>query len=181
MKTHVRLALALAAIALAAPAAAQDRPAFGIGVGLQPFADTPVSDGVGGVPTIQIYLPIQIAPTLRLEPSFGLFTRDPDGAGRETSDFTLGVGLFYTSRVAPPVDLHLGARLKLNFASFEEGARDESGTDLAIAAAVAGEYYLAARFSLGVEAQLGLYQNGDVHGDDSGFFTTGLAFARVYF
>jgi hypothetical protein len=34
---------------------------------------------------------------------------------------------------------------------------------------------------MGLEAQLGLYQLGDVSGDADGFFTNGLAFLRVYF
>jgi hypothetical protein len=180
MNARARLvAVTLAALALAAPAAAQERPAFGIGIGIQPFADTPFFEG-GAVPTVQIYFPLQVAPNLRIEPSFGLLTRNRPGPQADTSDLTLGVGVFLTSRISPPLDLQVGGRLKLNFASVDRPVGDDSGTDLSIAAALGGEYYLAPRFSLGLEAQLGRYQNSDVSGDDSGFFTTGLAFLRVY-
>jgi hypothetical protein len=184
MNARARLvAVTLAALALAAPAAAQERPAFGIGIGIEPFADTPFFEGgaVGRtVPTVQIYFPLQVAPNLRIEPSFGVFTRNRPGPQADTSDLTLGVGVFLTSRISPPLDLHVGGRLKLNFVSIDTTVGDDSGTDLSIAAALGGEYYLAPRFSLGLEAQLGRYQNSDVSGDDSGFFTTGLAFLRVY-
>lgn len=182
MKTKLRLAAALAALCLAGSAAAQERrPTLGLGVAIDPFADTTFPGALGAGGTIQIYLPMQIAPNLRIEPSIGVFTVDAPSGDADFSNITLGVGLFLTRRVAAPVDLHLGGRLKLNFASFDDGVVDDSGTDLALAAAVGGEYYLVPRFSLGLEGELGLYQNSEVSGDSSGFFTTGLGFLRVYF
>jgi hypothetical protein len=177
MMTKLRLAAALAALCLAGSAAAQERrPTLGLGVAIDPFADTTFPGS-----TIQLYVPMQIAPNLRIEPSLGILTVDAPAGGTDSTDITLGIGLFVTRRVAPPVDLHLGGRLKLNFASVDDGVFDDSGTDLAIAAAIGGEYYLVSRFSLGLEGQLGLYQNSDVSADTSGFFTTGLGFLRVYF
>jgi hypothetical protein len=85
------------------------------------------------------------------------------------------------SRLSPPVDLYYGGRLKLNFASVDDGAADESGVDLILAGALGGEYYLVPRFSVGLEGQLGFFTDSEASGDDSGLFTTGLAFLRLYF
>jgi len=176
-----KLVFALAALALAATAGAQEATAgaqearrpFGLGVSIQPEADLS--------PTIEVYAPIAIAPQLRVEPSLGIVTQDRSGAGTDTRDVTIGVGLFYVQPVAAPFDLYMGGRLKLNFASEDNGVDDDSGTDVILAAAIGGEHYLTTHFSLGAEAQLGFYSASDVSGDDSGLFTTGLAFLRFYF
>jgi hypothetical protein len=174
MKKTLRYALAVAVLAVATTASAQQRPTLGIGISIVPLE-------VGGfTPTVEVYVPIQVAPQFRIEPSLGIFTEDNDG-GTEFSDITLGVGAFFVKQIAAPADMYAGARLKLNFASRDDGVNDDSDTDLALAAALGGEYYLVPQFSIGLEAQLGLYQRGDVSGDDSGFFTTGLAFLRLYF
>jgi hypothetical protein len=176
MKTTVRFALAFCALALAVPAAAQQRPSLGVGVS---FAPVDVGDPV--LPTIEVYVPIRIAPQFRIEPSLGIFTVDEAAGGVDRSNVTLGVGAFYVGGLAPAADMYVGGRLKLNFASRDDGVNDDSDTDLIVAAALGGEYYLAPQLSLGLEAQLGIYQRGDVSGDDSGFFTHGLAFLRLFF
>jgi hypothetical protein len=169
-----KLVFALAALALAGTASAQDaRRPFGVGISI----DTSAALN----PAIEVYAPIAIAPTLRVEPSLGIFTQDASGGGTDRSDFTVGVGLFYVQRVAAPVDVYMGGRLKLNFASEDNGVDDESGTDVTLAAAIGAEHYLATHFSLGAEAELGFYSDSDVSGDESGVFTTGLAFLRFYF
>jgi hypothetical protein len=87
------------------------------------------------------------------------------------------------SRAAPALDLYAGGRLKLNFASFEPpGGPKDTGTDVILAAAVGGEYYLVPRFSTGLEAQLGYYSASSAApgGKASGLFTTGLVFLRMY-
>jgi hypothetical protein len=171
-----KLAVALAALALSLPAAAQDRAAqdraaergrFGLGVSIVPIA---------GTPTVELYLPIAVSRELRLEPSLGIDTGD------DTSNVTTGLGVFVLSRLAPAVDMYVGGRVKLNFASVDvPGGGDESGTDFLLAGALGGEYYLAPRFSLGLEGDLGFHADSDASGDDSGLFTTGLAFLRLYF
>jgi hypothetical protein len=176
-----KLVVALAALALASPALAQEsRPSFGIGVSVSPLGPSTV------LPTTEVYLALQLAPQLRIEPSIGILTRDEPAGGNDTSDITVGVGVLFTQRVAPAADVYVGGRLKLNPASLEEdvvGGADDSGTDLVLAAAVGGEYYLAPRFSLGAEGQLGFYDTNDAsaNGDASGVFTNGLAFVRFYF
>ena len=172
-----KLVFALAALALAATAGAQEaRRPFGLGVAIVPLEGAGISP-----PTIEVYAPIAVAPTLRVEPSLGIFTQDAPAGDFDTRDITLGVGLFYVQRIAAPVDLYMGGRFKLNFANVDDGVNDDSGTDVILAAAVGAEHYLATHFSLGAEAQLGFHSDSDVSGDDSGLFTTGLAFLRFYF
>ena len=134
---HVRL------LALPLSAAAQQRPTVGLGVGIAPFAVPSMHAGVVSR-TVELYVPLAVGPTFRLEPSFGLATNDQPGAGVDTRDLTLGIGGFLVSRMAPTADMYAGARLKLNFARVEDGATgaDSSGTDLQIAGAFGGEVYL---------------------------------------
>ena len=179
MKHAVRLALALSALALATPAAAQQqpRPVIGLGISIVP------NDTLAGVnQTIEIYVPIRIAPQIRLEPSLGIFSSND---GTDHRDFTLGIGGFWVAPVAGPVDLYAGGRLKLNFAHVKTttaaGSVSDDDTDVSIAATLGGEYYLVTHFSIGLEGQLGYYSHGTVNGNNDGFFTTGLAFLRLYF
>lgn len=168
-----KLALMIAALALALPAAAQEdkKTRFGLGVSITPESRT--------APTFELYLPIDIGRNLRVEPSLGILTADFGDAS--ASDITLGAGVFLMRRVAQSVNLYYGGRFKLNFASEDDGVNDDSGTDISIAGALGGEYYLVPSFSLGLEGQLGFYSASDVSDDASGFFTTGLGFLRVYF
>jgi hypothetical protein len=175
MKKTLRFALAVAALMVATTASAQQRPMLGIGVSFNPFAQV-----VALSPAVEVYVPIRLAPAFRLEPSMGIWTEDEDPAGGR-SDVTFGVGAFFVKEIAPAADMYAGGRLKLNFASEDNGVDTQSDTDLVLAGAIGGEYYFAPQFSLGLEAQLGLYALGDVSGDVSGFFTNGLAFLRLYF
>lgn len=179
MKTKLTLAAALLAVSFSA--AAQERPKVGIGVGIAPFAVPSTATVVSR--TVEIYVPIALAPTFRLEPSIGLFTDDePAGPNeQDTRDLTLGIGGFFVSRLAPTADMYVGGRLKLNFAKVSVPGASDDGTDFSLAGALGGEYFLVPRFSLGLEGELGLYQNSSVSGDDDGWFTTGIAFLRVYF
>ena len=178
-----KLALALSALsvlAFASSAAAQGGK-VGIGVGIG--ADDLISTTGFDPPTVEVYVPIAIAPNLRVEPSLGILTADDNTTDVTTRDLTIGVGVFLLQKAAQTADLYVGGRLKLNFANVDTPAGDDSSTDFLLAAAIGGEYYVATRFSLGVEAQLGYYNLGDVSGvssDTSGFFTNGVLFARFY-
>ncbi len=172
-------ALTTAGNALAQPAtvSAEERPKVGIGVGV--FPTDPVLPR-----TFEVYVPLNVAPQLRLEPSLGIYTSSNDA--EDTSDVTIGVGVFYVQRLVSTADMYLGGRVKLNFASVSPtGLPSTSGTDLTIAAALGGECFLAPKFSVGLEGQLGFYSLGKVTapgGDTTtGFFTNGLTFLRVYF
>ncbi len=178
MKNAVRIALALSALALAVPASAQQqqRPQLGIGVAI---------GGTNGFAP-EIYVPIRVAPELRIEPSIGILTSDISG-GTSRSDFVLGVGVFWVKPLAAAADMYLGGRLKLDFAKTDNGVTSESDTNVTIAAALGGEYYLVPHFSLGVEGQLGHYDVGTTghyalaNASTSGWFTDALLFGRVYF
>ncbi len=182
----MRTLAVVAALALAPSAtlAEEGRPTVGVGISIVP---RPL-EGPAQSPTAEIYLPIRVAPNLRIEPSLGIRTVDRQTAPNnvDESDLTLGIGIFIVTRVAPPVDVYFGGRLKLNFASVKNdftGASD-SGTDVFVAAALGGEDFLFSRFSVGLEAQLGVYSlsSASQAGEkESGFYTTGLAFLRVYF
>jgi hypothetical protein len=152
------------------------RPQLGLGIAILPFGSS-----LGASSPVEVYLPLLVAREIRLEPSLGLRVDNGPSGGTDRRDLTLGVGAFLVRRLAPAVDLLLGGRLKLNLARLSVPGRSRSGTDLLLAGAVGGEYFPAAHFSLGLEANLGFFQNSEVSGDDSGLLTTGLAFLRVYF
>ncbi len=177
-----RFAVALAALAFAAPGLAQDRGTVGLGVSIAPLETSGYN-----APTVEVYVPIRIAPQLKLEPSFGIRTVDRtqninDPSIVDERDVTVGLGVFFVQHLASAVDFYGGGRLKLNFAKVSNLDGERTGTDVAIAAALGGEYYLVPRFSLGLEAQLGYYSRSDAAVDPAdGFFTTGLGFLRVYF
>jgi len=195
-KTLIRGSVAAGlALSLAGPAAAQTRvtstpptastydsgrPKVGLGISVVPLIDP-----AGVARTVEIYVPVLVAPQFRLEPSLGWASSNGPTGAQDTRDVTLGLGLFYVQNLAAPVDLYAGGRIKLNFAHLETGPANArvgtSGTDVVIAAALGGEYYVVPRFSVGLEGQLGFYSNSTVSGDNSGAYTTGLAFLRFYF
>jgi hypothetical protein len=177
-----KLVVALAALVVSTAAHAQEaRRPVGVGISI-----VPIESGNAVNPTVEVYAPIALAPTLRLEPSLGIAAHDAPGNGVDTRDLTIGAGLFYVQKVAAPFDLYMGGRLKLNFAhASQPNGGSSSGTDVLIAAALGGEEYLSPHFSVGAEAQLGFRSNSDTSaattGDSSTWFTTGLAFLRFYF
>lgn len=164
-----KLFVALAALSLAAPAFAQDGR-VGLGVGL------PAAGSKNPAP-VELLVPIRIAPNIRIEPYFGVWSEDYGGTTGDYRILKLGCGAFLVQRLAPSVDIYGGGRLSLGFA--KHGIDD--GTDVAVAAAGGAEYFLAPKFSLGLEAQLGFYSNSSASGDASGFFTEGRGLLKVYF
>jgi len=180
MMKKVRIAgalFALTTLAAGTPAlAAEEGPKFGVGIAITP----PLVPSAVRLPPVEVYVPIAIAPMWRIEPSLGIWTDDQPAGGVDRRDITLGIGFFYVKKLAPNLDLDLGGRLKLNFAH-TSGATSQSGTDVILAGAVGGEYYLIPKFSLGLEGNLGYYSNSAASGDNAGWFTYGLAFLRLYF
>lgn len=188
------LAAAIAALTLAAPAAAQQAargdPRLGIGVALSNFDVATLFTGSGAA---QIYVPINLTPTLRLEPHFGYVSVEDDAdPTNDFSSLTIGIGALFTSQVAPQVLAYVGPRLSLSFASETVGVgggatTDADRTDFRIAAAFGGEYQFSPRFSIGAEGQLGYLAIGDTDlgplGEEPGgssVQTSALVFFRVY-
>lgn len=207
--------LAAVATLVAAPAAqAQQKDALKVGIGasLETFNSAQFSAvTVGAIPgtPVSVYVPIQINQHLRIEPSLGFATFSQDRAAAAASPVTnlvsahawnLGVGVLYYPAPAQPAGFYVGGRLGLVFSGFStvNGANtvlDEfSETDFYLRAVLGGEYFVAPRFSVGVEAQLGPTFFGDqketvtpppspatVSRSGTGWSTSGLIFARFFF
>lgn len=207
--------LAAAAAALAIPPAvqAQQKDAVKIGIGASIEAFNYAQFGamtLGAVPAnvpVSVYVPIQITPHLRIEPSLGLATYSQDraaaalGTGEVSGHaWNIGVGVLYYLAPAQPAGFYVGGRLGLVFSgrTTVNGANtvltEGSETDFYLRGVLGGEYYLAPRFSVGVEAQLGptFYGNesltvtpgpspATVSRNLTGWNTSGLVFARFFF
>jgi hypothetical protein len=190
-------ALAVAAALAAAPAArAQPQPTrVGFGIGLAPFAPLALTNARIAPVGAGLYLPIQIGPNLRVEPSLSIlsFSQSPAADG---SAVGIGAGAFYW--FVPPqvqqVGFYVGPRLELFFLKSKQanppGADVETKeTDFALTAVMGGEYFVASRFSVGAEAQLALTWYGDrkvsgqpsVSRDAAGLSTNGVVFLRYFF
>jgi hypothetical protein len=201
MTTTLRAIAAVAALALAAPALAQqspNQPRLGLGVsfnstvlGVQPL----VTDTAAFVRP-KFYVPIFLAPNVRIEPEIGWLKTKNDNDSTTNSAFDLGVGAMILKAVNPAVDLYGGARLSLVWVKTEQivggGAFQRvEQRNFAFAPVFGGEYKPSPWFSVGVEAQLNLIFLGDEDVWTNGVKTTGsggdaqtlegLAFLRVYF
>jgi hypothetical protein len=192
MQSKLRLAaLATAALALAAPAAAQEQqptekqPTMGVGVALS--RSNVIGDVVlGGGLASELYFPIDVSPTLRIEPQLG-FISTSDELG-DFSSVSFGVGVLFLRPVGQQGLAYVGPRVAFTSGDSLLGLEDAAdGTDFRIAGAVGGEYRFGSVFSIGVEGQLAVLIQGDRELDDGTeldggtiFQTTGLVFFRAY-
>jgi len=212
-KISLRAAVALAALALTTPAlaqqAAKQEPRFGVGVGLTGSAVSGSAAMPGtGTPDFGtlFFVPLNLAPSFRLEPFLGWARADLDATppgtggqafapglnGAKSSDLTFGVGGFYVAPLAPQVQVYLGGRLASQWQSFhnDAGFKAERRNTI-LAAALGGEYLPVPRVAFGGELQLGLIWYGDTDftlpagttpsgGGGSGSATQGTLFVRFY-
>jgi hypothetical protein len=204
MKIASRLAAVAIALAVASPAVAQPRTnegRFGIGVGLATgefasigFISDAFPDPGGFAP--QLYFPINLTPSFRLEPQIGRVSYKIDDAGGKGALTSLGIGAFYVTAPSQQTDLYLGGRLISSWASETSPpapfvATKRSGRDTILALVVGGEFLASARFSVGAEAQLNFIAIGDRDVETPGqpdttdqggsaFSTQGVLFVRVY-
>ncbi len=123
---------------------------------------------VGG-DSLDITVPVNIAPGFRIEPFVGFsHTKDTDTVSNPLGDeittdneFDIGVAVLVTKEVAPSVELIGGGKIGLGFLSTKFEAPGVSASDsrtaFMIAAVGGAEYYFSPRFALGVEAELGLH------------------------
>ncbi len=201
------LAAAAAALAVAPAALAQQKDAVkvGLGVSLETFNLAQFGAAVqGSVPLdtpLSVYVPIQISPHLRVEPSLGFATFSMDAVYANTANipesghaWNLGVGVLYYPAPAQPAGFYVGGRAGVVFAGYSISnaplpSTDVSWTNVYLKAVLGGEYFLAPKFSVGLEAQLGVtfFGDEDVTGqvtlsrDLVGWNTSGLIFARYFF
>jgi opacity protein-like surface antigen len=209
MKTLIRISAVAAAFAIAVPASAQQKTErgsmVGVGVGLSNGSAFETGDrsnlGFGGT---LLFVPLNIAPNLRVEPFIGWARSDidaipPGGAGLsnpgEASDFTLGAGVFFVQPVAAQLQVYVGGRLGLQWQSFKTvgAAPDKFSRRNTLLAAVGGAEYLPIpRVAVGAELMIGYVGFGDTEFKDgatgqtfegaggSGSVTQGTLFARLY-
>lgn len=206
IRKTIALAAAVAALAAASPALAQQREGAKIGLGLglnlnqlgQPASlnFTQIAPGAIGETPVAIYVPVQVGPNLRIEPWLGFWTWSANGPA-SAYVWDLGVGALWYFMPASPTGLYLGGRLALTFSGGESttggGVTTKSTeTDFRISGVVGIEHFIAPKFSLGAEAQLGPTFYGDVNDTTLGVTTTvnrslvgwqtnGVIFVRYFF
>ncbi|UCH63691.1 MAG: hypothetical protein JSU77_04385 [Fidelibacterota bacterium] len=164
----------------------------GVGVTISDIKELmQILEGGGILPII--FVPINVSPTLRIEPGIGYYqssTEDPDYES-SSKGLSLGIGIFPMT-LRGGMNLYYGARLgRISTTSsykydYNGGETDEeSGTGLFIAPTFGGEYFLSSSFTLGGEAQLRYVSLTEKDDDEerttSSISTRGLLFIRFYF
>ncbi len=207
MNRRIAIVAAAAALSLAPAArAATASPKVGIGVGVEPF-NFALGVGqsstflAGNAPPVSFYVPINIVPQFRIEPSFGYWAasadknRLPNGATYRFSATSLGIGGFFVFAPPAPVGFYAGARLTLLWNSssdVDQGppqtTTDTKETDFFFAPTLGAEYAFSPHFTVGAEVQLPIafYGNPSVAGttvvlDRNGISTNTVIFLRYFF
>ena len=204
------LTLSAAPVARAEPVRAQVSPAapaqsknvsVGFGVGIEPLGllgvspnGSPLSGTSIATPGASFYVPIQIGPQLRIEPSIGFRHLGVNG-GSENA-WALGVGGLFFFAPPTPTGFYAGGRLGLQHFSTSTGSGinevSDSATDFSIAPVLGGEYAFPSRFTIGAELQLPLTFVGNPshtaggttttnNFDRTGFSTNAVIFFRYFF
>jgi hypothetical protein len=192
------------AVAPAIPAGWWAVPRIGLGLGIDALSlGSFIQDTVAGIPAapVSIYVPLQVVPWFRIDPSFGAGTYRQD-ATSSTSPYsgfvwTIGVGLLGFIVPPEPFGVYVGARVGVAFSG--DNARTPSGaleqvreTDWSLLAAFGAEYFFVRQFALGAELRLGGYFFGNprtttngvtttVDRNRTGFATSGVFFLRYFF
>jgi len=179
------LTLAVAPAARAEPVPAQVSPvtagqsrnvSVGFGVGIEPLGLLGVSPNGFNIaqPGASFYVPIQLSPQLRIEPSIGF--RHLGVNGGSDNAWALGVGgLFYFAQPTP-TGFYVGGRLGLAHFSTTTGSGvtevSDTATDFSIAPVLGAEFAFASKFTIGAEAQLPLTFVGNPSHTAGGTTTT---------
>ena len=150
-----------------------------------------ISSDVGIAPTI--FIPINISPTFRIEPEFGLYMStlesNDESDKLKLGNLNLGIG-FFPMINKKNIKIYYGPRVGLIYSSSNEYYNDTkseiSGIGFYIAPVVGGEFYFAKHFSLGGEGQLkysysSLKEDDDEKGSSLILSTRTLVFIRFYF
>lgn len=177
MKTYL-FTLALVILLHVSPASGQERqPRIGVGVSLNPTAlfVGPGSTLFLPVGFTNIYVPIEVSPTFRLEPEVGIFSASSGSS--TTTYFRGGVGLLYVRSIDSSFNIYVGPRI---------GALSTSSTgstgviDFFLGPCVGGEQSFSPHFSIGGEAQLNYVRFGRPR-NGSIITNNALMFFRWYF
>ena len=167
MKSRLWLA-AIAMLTIAATADAQERGVtFGIGTSLNPTA---IFTGDGDLVLLpvglgNIYFPLIIGSSFKLEPEFGLLRlseKTTDGTTSSESSATLtrlGIGAFWVTPIRESFRAYVGPRVGIvrNSESSRFGTGPErkvTQTDLVLELVTGGEHLFSSHFSLGGEVRL---------------------------
>ena len=159
-------------------ARAQDDHKVGVGISLEPtrlfllssstltFISTPVN----------VYLPISLSPTTRLEPDAGLFSFSDDNSGSGYTDkesgsiIRIGVGLLFTSPLDNGFRMYWGPRVGAYLVSSKQesgspyspnSTSTTSETDIVLSGVIGAEQMVGSRFSVGGEAQVNYFKPGN--------------------
>ncbi len=184
--------LAIAPAARAEPVHAQVSPvaseqsrnvSVGFGIGIEPLGLLGVSpnsldlSGNGNsiaLPGASFYVPIQLSPQLRIEPSIGFNHQSLNGGS--VNAWSLGVGGLFYFAPPTPTGFYVGGRLGLAHFSTSAGSGfaevGTSATDFSIAPVLGAEYAFASKFTIGAEAQLPLTFVGNPSVTSGGTSTT---------
>ncbi len=192
------LAAAAAALGVASPALAQQKEGvkvgLGLGLNLNQLAQ-PADLNFAGITPVAIYVPVQVNPNLRIEPWLGFWTWSQNGPLSRYA-WDLGLGALYYFQPASPFGLYGGGRLGLTFSGGDTlpgGVPTRTTeTDFRIMAVCGAEYFIAPKFSLGAEVQLGVTFYGDLNETAGavtttvnqslvGWQTNGVLFMRYFF
>ncbi len=172
MKSRLSLA-GVAMLTIAATAHAQERGVtFGIGASLNPIA---IGDGnlvLLPVGLGNIYFPLIIGSSFKLEPEFGLLRlseKTTDGTTSSESSATLtrlGIGAFWVTPIRESFRAYVGPRVGIvrnsESSRFDpEPERKVTQTNLVLELATGGEHFFSSHFSLGGEVRLGYIKMGE--------------------
>ncbi len=167
MKSRLSLA-GIAMLAIAATADAQERGVtFGIGTSLNPTA---IFAGNGDLALFNVglgnlYFPLIIGSSFKLEPEFGLLRlseKTTDGTTSSESSATLtrlGIGAFWVTPIRESFRVYVGPRVGIvrnsESSSFGTGPeRKVTQTNFILELATGGEHLFSSHFSLGGEVRL---------------------------
>jgi hypothetical protein len=178
-------------------------PRIGLGLGIDALSlGSFIQDTVAGIPAapVSIYVPLQVLPWLRLDPSFGAGTYQQSASGGSPYSgyvWTVALGALFYIVPPQPFGVYLGPRVGVSFSGSKSrapsGAIEEvSEVDVSILAAFGAEYFFFRQFALGAELRVGAYLFGNptttvggttntLDRNRNGFATSGVFFLRYFF
>ena len=200
MRARLWLSL-IAVLACSATANAQTGVKVGIGISINPLAQTSSLGGVtvpGGL--FAFHVPINIGEKFKIEPELGYWRVKQKASGgginaeQTLTQWRLAAGLFYMFPQKASLTPYIGPRVGIVKSSetrkFDTSEDKFSQTDFLLGLALGGEYYFSSHFTLGGELQFNYISIGEPEEegvpdtfelDTDLFSTNGLLFIRWYF